>query len=79
METESNETILYEGEDRDGDQIQIVGLKNGEVILRVRHVEDGITLGIYLDDEMMIDLIAALMATKVVITLFAPPKKEAVQ
>ena len=76
MENESNETVLYLGTDRDGDQIQIVGHNNGDLILRVRDVEEGITCGIYIDGDMMLDLISTLLATKVVVTLFAPPEKE---
>jgi hypothetical protein len=81
MEAEDNQTVLYLGTDRDGDQIQIVGHNNGDLILRVRDVEQGITCGIYIDSEMMLDLISTLLATKVVVSMFGPPKpeKEAVQ
>ena len=76
METEDNQTVLYLGTDRDGDKIQIVGHNNGDLILRVKDVEQGITCGIYIDSDMMLDLISTLLATKVVVTLFAPPEKE---
>jgi hypothetical protein len=66
---ESNQTLLYEGEDRDGDQVQIVGLKNGDVLLRVRNAEDRTAIGVYLDDEMISDMISTLMKIKVVLNL----------
>jgi hypothetical protein len=75
METESNETTLYEGADRDGDQIQIVGLKTGEVILRVRSIEDGTTVGVYLDTNMMIDLVSSLLATTFTVEIVTKLKK----
>ena len=58
-----NETILYEGEDRDGNMVRLVFLKNGDVLLRVRSLEDGTTTGVYLDTDMMIELISNLLAT----------------
>lgn len=69
MEMESNQTLLYEGEDRDGDQVQIVGLKNGDALLRVRNAEDRTAIGVYLDDEMISDMISTLMTMKVVLNL----------
>ena len=69
MEMESNQTLLYEGEDRDGDQVQIVGLKNGDALLRVRNAEERTAIGIYLDDEMISDMISTLMTMKVVLNL----------
>jgi hypothetical protein len=70
-----NETILYEGEDRDGDMVGLVGLKNGDVLLRVRSLEDGITIGVYLDPDMMIDLISSLLATTVTVEIVTKMKK----
>jgi len=69
MEMESNQTLLYEGEDRDGDQVQIVGLKNGDALLRVRNSEERTAIGVYLDDEMISDMISTLMTMKVVLNL----------
>jgi hypothetical protein len=69
MEMESNQTLLYEGEDRDGDQVQIVGLKNGDALLRVRNAEERTAIGVYLDDEMISDMISTLMTMKVVLNL----------
>jgi hypothetical protein len=69
MEMESNQTLLYEGEDRDGDQVQIVGLKNGDALLRVRNAEDRTAIGVYLDDEMISDMLSTLMTMKVVLNL----------
>ena len=69
MEMESNQTLLYEGEDRDGDQVQIVGLKNGDALLRVRNAEDRTAIGVYLDDEMIADMLSTLMTMKVVLNL----------
>ena len=70
-----NETILYEGEDRDGDQVRLVGLKNGDVLLRVRSLEDGTTIGIYLDTDMMIDLVSSLLATTFTVQIVTKLKK----
>jgi hypothetical protein len=70
-----NETILYEGEDFDGDQVRLVGLKNGEVILRVRSIEDGTTVGVYLDTDMMIELISHLLATTFTVEIVTKLKK----
>ena len=70
-----NETILYEGEDCDGDQVRLVGLKNGDVLLRVRSLEDGTTIGVYLDPDMMIDLISSLLATTVTVEIVTKLKK----
>ena len=78
MEMESNQTLLYEGEDRDGDQVQIVGLKNGDALLRVRNAEDRTAIGVYLDDEMISDMISTLMTMKVVLNLL-PDMKETKQ
>ena len=69
MDMESNQTLLYEGEDRDGDQVQIVGLKNGDALLRVRNAEERTAIGVYLDDEMISDMISTLMTMKVVLNL----------
>jgi hypothetical protein len=69
MEMESNQTLLYEGEDRDGDQVQIVGLKNGDALLRVRNAEERTAIGVYLDDEMISDMLSTLMTMKVVLNL----------
>jgi hypothetical protein len=69
MDMESNQTLLYEGEDSDGDQVQIVGLKNGDALLRVRNAEDRTAIGVYLDDEMISDMISTLMTMKVVLNL----------
>ena len=76
MEMESNQTLLYEGEDRDGDQVQIVGLKNGDALLRVRNAEDRTAIGIYLDDEMISDMISTLMTMKVVLNLLPRMKED---
>jgi len=70
-----NETILYEGEDRDGDMVGLVGLKNGDVLLRVRSLEDGTTIGVYLDPDMMIDLISSLLATTITVEIVTKMKK----
>jgi hypothetical protein len=70
MDMESNQTLLYEGEDRDGDQVQIVGLKNGDALLRVRNAEERTAIGIYLDDEMINDMISTLKVIKLVIKIF---------
>jgi hypothetical protein len=70
MEMESNQTLLYEGEDRDGDQVQIVGLKNGDALLRVRNAEERTAIGVYLDYEMITDMISTLMTMKVALSLF---------
>jgi hypothetical protein len=70
-----NETILYEGEDRDGDLVGLVGLKNGDVLLRVRSLEDGTTIGVYLDPDMMIDLISSLLATTITVEIVTKMKK----
>ena len=66
---ESNQTLLYEGEDRDGDQVQIVGLKTGDALLRVRNAEERTAIGVYLDDEMISDMLSTLMTMKVVLNL----------
>jgi hypothetical protein len=76
MEMESNQTLLYEGEDRDGDQVQIVGLKNGDALLRVRNAEDRTAIGVYLDDEMIADMISTLMTMKVALSLFPRMKED---
>jgi hypothetical protein len=76
MEMESNQTLLYEGEDRDGDQVQIVGLKNGDALLRVRNAEERTAIGIYLDDEMISDLISTLKVIKLVIKTFPDMEEE---
>ena len=76
MEMESNQTLLYEGEDRDGDQVQIVGLKNGDALLRVRNAEDRTAIGVYLDDEMISDMISTLMTMKVVLNLLPRMKED---
>jgi hypothetical protein len=76
MEMESNQTLLYEGEDRDGDQIQIVGLKNGDALLRVRNAEERTAIGVYLDDEMISDMISTLMTMKVVLNLLPRMKED---
>jgi len=70
-----NETILYEGEDCDGDMVRLVGLKNGDVLLRVRSLEDRTTIGVYLDPDMMIDLISSLLATTVTVEIVTKLKK----
>ena len=76
MEMESNQTLLYEGEDRDGDQIQIVGLKNGDALLRVRNAEERTAIGVYLDDEMISDMISTLMTMKVALNLLPRMKED---
>ena len=76
MEMESNQTLLYEGKDRDGDQVQIVGLKNGDALLRVRNAEDRTAIGVYLDDEMIADMISTLMTMKVALSLFPRMKED---
>ena len=76
MEMESNQTLLYEGEDRDGDQVQIVGLKNGDALLRVRNAEERTAIGVYLDDEMISDMISTLMTMKVVLNLLPRMKED---
>lgn len=78
MEMESNQTLLYEGEDRDGDQIKIVGLKNGDALLRVRNSEERTAIGVYLEDEMISDMISTLMTIKVALNLL-PDMKETKQ
>jgi hypothetical protein len=70
-----NETILYEGQDCDGDMVRLVSLKNGDVLLRVRSLEDGTTIGVYLDPDMMIDLISSLLATTVTVEIVTKMKK----
>ena len=76
MEMESNQTLLYEGEDRDGDQVQIVGLKNGDALLRVRNAEERTAIGVYLDDEMINDMISTLKVIKLVIKTFPDMEEE---
>jgi hypothetical protein len=76
MEMESNQTLLYEGEDRDGDQVQIVGLKNGDALLRVRNAEERTAIGVYLDDEMINDMISTLKVIKLVIKIFPDMEEE---
>lgn len=76
MDMESNQTLLYEGEDRDGDQVQIVGLKNGDAVLRVRNAEERTAIGVYLDDEMISDMISTLMTMKVVLNLLPRMKED---
>ena len=76
MEMESNQTLLYEGEDRDGDQVQIVGLKNGDALLRVRNAEERTAIGVYLDDEMISDMISTLNVIKLVIKIFPDMKED---
>jgi hypothetical protein len=76
MDMESNQTLLYEGEDRDGDQVQIVGLKNGDALLRVRNAEERTAIGVYLDDEMISDMISTLMTMKVVLNLLPRMKED---
>jgi hypothetical protein len=76
MEMESNQTLLYEGEDRDGDQVQIVGLKNGDALLRVRNAEERTAIGVYLDDEMISDMLSTLMTMKVVLNLLPRMKED---
>ncbi len=76
MEMESNQTLLYEGEDRDGDQVQIVGLKNGDALLRVRNAEERTAIGIYLDNEMINDIISTLNVIKLVIKIFPDMKED---
>jgi hypothetical protein len=76
MEMESNQTLLYEGEDRDGDQVQIVGLKNGDALLRVRNAEERTAIGVYLDDEMIADMLSTLMTMKVVLNLLPRMKED---
>ena len=70
-----NETILYEGEDCDGDMVRLVGLKTGELLLRVRSIEDGTTVGVYLDTDMMIELISNLLATTFTVEIVTKLKK----
>ena len=79
MEAEDNQTLLYLGTDRDGDQIQIVGLNGGDVILRVKNTDEKLSCGVLLDSEMMISIISTLMAARILLNLLTPDEEEAVQ
>ena len=72
METEDNQTILYQGGDRDGDAIQIVGYHNGDLVLRVRNGEERSSYGVALDKEMMRGISDTLIATLRLLEILEP-------
>jgi hypothetical protein len=66
------ESVLYHGTDADGDEMQIIGLDGGEVILRVRNHEDDTSCGVILDRQMMTEIISTLVTTVTLLYLIDP-------
>jgi hypothetical protein len=56
------ETVLYWGQDSDGDQIEIIGYGDGEVMLRVTGDDEDYFCSVILDQNIIAGLFTTLMA-----------------
>ena len=55
------ETVAYEARDVDGDEVQIVWIRDGRAVLRIRETASMDTLGVILSHKMMEEIVATLM------------------
>ncbi len=59
-----NDRLIFETTDGDGDNLQILQFKNGDIILQVWNEEEKTANGVVLNTEMLIDLCNALTLAK---------------